>query len=136
MFRSVWLRPAPAGTADAMTLEARLGQIPACYKNKNNAAARTAATAKAMSRSRGVRIGLPRRFIHVAFGVRTFTIGRVFIVSSYRAFRQRTPRITGFAGFFPQKSRRSANFCRAVGAADPALQKLSRMLQREIVPLR
>jgi hypothetical protein len=56
-----------------------------------------AATARAISKSRGVRIGLPRRGIHGAFGVGTFTIGRVFIVSSYPAFRQRTPRIAGFA---------------------------------------
>jgi hypothetical protein len=78
---------------------ARKAHLAGRYKNKNNAAAMTASTARAISRSQGVRIGLARRGIHVAFGVGKFPIGRVFIASSYPAFRERAPRITGFPVF-------------------------------------
>jgi hypothetical protein len=77
------------------------------YKDKNTAA-RAAATARATSKSRGVRIGRPRRGTQAAFGAGTFTIGRVFIVSSsYPAFRRRAPRITGFAGLSLAQGRAS-----------------------------
>jgi hypothetical protein len=57
----------------------------------------TAITATATSKSTGVRIGRPRRGVHVAFGVGKVRIGRLFLVPSYPTFRRRTTRITGFA---------------------------------------
>jgi hypothetical protein len=73
------------------------------YKNKNKTGAMTAATTSAISRSRGVRIGLLRRGVHVAFGVGKFRIGRI-IIFSYFVFRQWTPKIAGLAGFCLQEN--------------------------------
>jgi hypothetical protein len=88
---------------------------PGRYKNKNSAAAKRAATARAVSKSQGVRIGLPRRGIHVAFGVGMLTIGRVFIVISYPVFRRPTPSIIGFAGFSGSAPQSTATSCAAPG---------------------
>jgi hypothetical protein len=62
----------------------------------------TAIAPRATSRSRAVRICPPRCGIHVAFGIGKLKMGRVFIVSSYPAFREPTTGITRFASFFPK----------------------------------
>jgi hypothetical protein len=67
------------------------------YKNKKSAAAMMAITVTATSKSRGVRIGRPRRGAHVGLGVGKLRLGRWFMMSSYPAFRRRTPRITEIA---------------------------------------
>jgi hypothetical protein len=85
-----------------MALADLLGQIPSVYKTKNNVAAITAATTSAISRPKGVRVGLLRRGVQVGFGVGKFRIGRI-IVFSYFVFRQWTPRIAGLAGFCPRE---------------------------------
>ena len=94
-------RPVPRGVGWL------LGHVLGLHKNKNNAAATTAATASFISRSSGVRIGLPRRGIHVGLGVGKFNVGRVFIVSSCVILRQPAPRIARFAGFSPADAMRA-----------------------------
>ena len=79
-----------------------VGRFAGRYKKKS-AAAMTAMTATVTSKSTGVRIGLPRCGVHGAFGVGKLKVGRLFMVASYPAFRQRTARITRFAEPFSQK---------------------------------
>ena len=74
-----------------------LDRLGARYKNKKSAAAMMAITVTATSKSRGVRIGRPRRGAHVGLGVGKLRLGRWFMMSSYPAFRRRTPRITEIA---------------------------------------
>jgi hypothetical protein len=81
-----------------------LGRGSGHYRSKNNTVVTTAAASRAMSKSRGVRIGLPRCGIHGFFGVEKITTGRIFIVfPPTRYFAHGLRGLPDSEAFFPRR---------------------------------